>query len=161
MLVMDMFYIVEWWPTKHKSLLCERLTYVHGIYMLYTYDERYNIYVDYGCTKDLAKVRLLLAMKYKMFGCGQGCTRAKMLRGDLWKKSCDPEEIRRAPSERRLDPGTRFRRSQRHVSAPRRASEKGLPLPAKLEYGGLPAVQSPLQGPQQLRDLVLLSAYHV
>jgi len=68
MLVMDMFYIVEWWPTKHKRLLCERLTYGHGVYMLHMYDEQRDIYVDYGCAKDLARVRLMLAMKYSMFG---------------------------------------------------------------------------------------------
>ncbi len=68
MLVMDMLYIVEWWPTKHKRLLCERLTYVYGVYMLHMYDERRDIYVDYGCAKDLAGVRFMLAMKYSMFG---------------------------------------------------------------------------------------------
>jgi hypothetical protein len=62
------FYIVEWWPNKHKRLLCERLTYAHGIYMLYTYDRRRDVYIDYGCAKDMTKVRYMLAMKYNMFG---------------------------------------------------------------------------------------------
>ena len=65
---MDMFYIVMWWPTRHKRLVCERLTYAHGVYMLHLYDEQRDIYVDYGCTNDMAQVKYTLATKYNSFG---------------------------------------------------------------------------------------------